>query len=75
MPNCSNTTKQLIILLYIPKHIKCKSKQIKGVTVMHYLDALKFKPTERQTLKPVNSIVLLVQIMGPLHYPRKPLNM
>lgn len=57
--------KELILLLYTPKYVKCKSKQIKAVMVMHYLDALKFKPKEREMPKLISSIVLLLQIMGP----------
>lgn len=33
--------------------------------VKHYLDALKFKPKEREMPKLISSTVLLVQIMGP----------
>lgn len=74
MSNCYETMKELILLLYIPKYIKRKSKQIKGVTVMHYLDAVKFKPKKREMPKLISSIILLVQIIGPLLYARKPLN-
>lgn len=41
---------------------------------MLYLDALKFKPKKREMPKLISSIVLLVQIIGPLLYARKPLN-
>lgn len=41
---------------------------------MLYLDAVKFKPKKRKMPKLISSIVLLVQIIGPLLYARKPLN-
>lgn len=66
--------KEFILLSYIPKCIRCKSKQIKGVTVMSYSNALKFKPKEIKMLKLISSTVLLIQIMGTLHRAKKPLN-